>query len=73
MSKIIKKIFKWIKTPKNPKPIKILKRKKRMISFKKKNFNDIKIRYVDNYGNDLTKRVRSSYVYNGIPGGFYVN
>jgi hypothetical protein len=54
-----------------------LERKKRMRSFKMKkvkcNTSDIKIRCYDYSGRDLTPYLKSSFVFNGIPGGFYLD
>ena len=54
-----------------------LERKKRMRSFKITKINHdtskIKIRCFDYRGNDLTHQLKHSYVYDGVPGGFYLD
>ena len=57
-----------------------LERKKRMISFKidkvNKNFKSnkgVKVRCYDYSGKDMTPYLKSSYNYNGVPGGFYLD
>ena len=53
-----------------------LKRKKRMRSFKIKKIgsaSDVRIRCYDYNGRDLTPYLKSSFVFNGIPGGFYLD
>jgi hypothetical protein len=63
-----------------------LERKKRMRSFKiekvNKNYQSnkgvkcvkgVKVRCYDYSGRDLTPYLKSSFTYNGIPGGFYLD
>ena len=50
-----------------------LKRIQRMKSFKSVKNKNVTVKYIDYQGNDLTRYVKSSYVYNGTPGGFYID
>ena len=35
--------------------------------------SDVKVKAYDSNGNDLTRYIRSSFVYDGVPGGFYLD
>tara|TARA_Y100001970_G_scaffold272323_1_gene368887 strand:- start:3506 stop:3766 length:261 start_codon:yes stop_codon:yes gene_type:complete len=48
-------------------------RTQRMKSFKIKKISDVKVKAYDSNGNDLTRYIRSSFVYDGAPGGFYLD
>ena len=50
-----------------------LPRTKRMQSFKIKNIDGLKIKAYDSQGRDISHCVKYSHIYNGIPGGFYLD
>tara|TARA_A100001011_G_C14163235_1_gene779186 strand:- start:74 stop:319 length:246 start_codon:yes stop_codon:yes gene_type:complete len=50
-----------------------LPRTKRMRSFKIKDISGLKINAYDSQGRDISHSVKYSHVYNGIPGGFYLD
>jgi len=50
-----------------------LYRPKRMETFKFIPTNNVKVRCIDSQGKDITHLVRHSFVFNGVPGGFYVD
>ena len=67
-----KNLWKWKKN-KNKKKKSNLPRTKRMKSFKINKISCVKIRAYDLNGKDLTPYLKSSYNYNGVPGGFYLD
>ena len=44
-----------------------------MKSFKINKISGVKVKAYDSNGNDLTRYIRSSFVYDGVPGGFYID
>jgi len=50
-----------------------LYRTHKMKSFKINKISDVKVKAYDSNGNDLTRYIRSSFVYDGVPGGFYLD
>ncbi len=61
----------WNRNKKQKK--KKLYRTKRMESFKFIPTNNVSVRCTDSQGNDITHMLRHSYVYKGVPGGFYID
>jgi len=55
------------------KEVKPLKRIQRMKSFKAVKNKNITVKYIDDQGKDMSRYVKSSYVYDGVPGGFYID
>ena len=53
-------------------PEKTLKRTKRFESFRRVN-NGVKVRCFDSHGKDISHLIKHSFVYNGVPGGFYLD
>ena len=45
----------------------------KMKSFKINKITGVKVKAYDYNGDDLTKYIRSSFVYDGAPGGFYLD
>ena len=67
-----KKLWDWKKNKKS-KDKGNLYRTRRMKSFKIKKQCNVKIKAYDLNGKDISQYVRSSFVYNGVPGGFYLD
>lgn len=68
-----KNLWNWKKNKnKNKKKQSNLRRTKKMKSFKIDK-SCIKVKAYDLNGNDLTSYLRHSHVYNGVPGGFYLD
>jgi len=65
--------FNWIRKLFNKEKKKKLYRTHRMPSFKLKKVNRVNVKAYDLQGNDITSHVKHSYVYNGVPGGFYLD
>tara|TARA_Y100001933_G_C18626995_1_gene408743 strand:+ start:284 stop:541 length:258 start_codon:yes stop_codon:yes gene_type:complete len=66
-----KKLWNWKKN-KNKKKRSNLRRTRNMKPFKIDN-SSIKVKAYDLNGRDLSHYLRYSHVYNGIPGGFYLD
>ena len=67
-----KNLWKWKKNKKS-KDKGNLYRTHRMPSFKIKKNGNFKVKAYDLNGHDISQYVSSSFVYNGVPGGFYLD
>lgn len=64
-----KKLWRWKFGPRSSAPEKTLKRTKRFESFRR----SAKVICLDSQGKDISHLVRHSFVYDGVPGGFYLD
>ena len=69
-----KKLWRWKFGDRtiSPVPKKNLKRTKRFESFRRKD-NGVKIKCLDSNGKDISHLVKHSFVFDGVPGGFYLD
>ena len=69
-----KKLWRWKfgNRSENRYSTKTLKRTKRFESFRRVN-NGVKIKCVDSEGKDISHLVKHSFVFDGVPGGFYLD
>ena len=66
-----KNLWNWRKNKNKEKNT--MRRTSRMPSFKIKKVQGIKIKALDSQGRDITRFVKHSYVFDGNPGGFYLD
>ena len=68
-----KHLWKWKKNKNKVDIHRKMHRTKRMTSFKIKKNGKVSVKAYDLNGKDISHYVSSSYNYNGVPGGFYVD
>lgn len=66
-----KKLWRWKFGDRTP--TKSLKRTKRFESFTRVKYGSVKIKCIDSNGKDISHLVKHSFVFDGVPGGFYLD
>tara|TARA_B100000795_G_C22579995_1_gene353413 strand:+ start:189 stop:413 length:225 start_codon:yes stop_codon:yes gene_type:complete len=66
-----KHLWNWRKNKNNNKK-KGLYRTRRMESFKFKKISNMSVKAYDSQGKDISHLIKHSFVYEGVPGGFYI-